>query len=158
MTQSFSAAPSSPVSGFQRLLVGVDFSPASLHALEVARTRFPGTRLRLAHVTDARAVSTPDLIGGVTPVLPDPGLLQALENADASRLRDLLRDGEESELLLGDPVTGLLDAARTWGADLIVVGTAPQGALEHFFIGSSAEKLVSRSAVPVLCVRSGETA
>ena len=126
-----------------------------MHALEVARTRFPGARLRLAHVTDARAVATPDIIGGVTPVLPDPGLLHTLEDADSSRLTALIRDGEESEVLVGDPVTGLLDAARAWGADLIVVGTHPQGALEHFFIGSSAEKLVGRSPVPVLCVRHG---
>lgn len=158
MTQPVFPAPSFPGSGFQRLLVGVDFSPASLHALDVARTRFPGARLRLAHVTDARALSTPDIIGGLTPVLPDPGLLRTLEDADSRRLHDLLRDGEESELLVGDPVTGLLDAARAWGADLIVVGTHPQGALEHFLIGSSAEKLVGRSPVPVLCVREGEQA
>ncbi|HCE65628.1 MAG TPA: universal stress protein, partial [Deinococcus radiodurans] len=110
---------------------------------------------RLAHVTDARAVAAPDVVGGVTPIMPDPGLLQTLEDADSNRLSGLIRDGEESELLVGDPITGLLDAARAWGADLIVVGTHPQGALEHFFIGSSAEKLVGRSAVPVLCVPSG---
>ena len=160
MTSPVSSGPASPLpgSGFQRLLVGVDFSPASLHALEVARTRFPGARLRLAHVTDARAAAAPDLIGGVTPVLPDPGLLHTLEAADSARLDALLREGEESELLVGDPVTGLLDAARAWDADLIVVGTHSQGALEHFFIGSSAEKLVGRSPVPVLCVRSGDQA
>ncbi|MHA0035935.1 universal stress protein [Deinococcus sp. PESE-13] len=160
MTQPVSSVPGSSLSGagFQRLLVGIDFSPSSLHALEVARTRFPGARLRLAHVTDARAVAAPDVAGGVTPIMPDPGLLQTLEDADSNRLSGLIRDGEESELLVGDPITGLLDAARAWGADLIVVGTHPQGALEHFFIGSSAEKLVGRSPVPVLCVREGEQA
>lgn len=142
-----------PSSGFQRLLIGIDFSPASLHALEVARARFPGAQRRLAHVTDARAVAAPDVMGGLTPVLPDPTLLQTLESADSSRLAQVVQPGEETELLVGDPVTGLLDAARTWGADLIVVGTHDQGALEHFFIGSSAEKLVSRSTLPVLCVR-----
>ena len=34
---------------------------------------------------------------------------------------------EETELLVGDPVTGILDAAERWGADLIVV-TGPPGA------------------------------
>lgn len=143
----------SPTAGFQRILIGIDFSPASLHALEMVRTRFPGAQRRLAHVTDARALATPDVMGGLTPVMPDPGLLHTLEDADSSRLARVVQPGEDTELLVGDPVTGLLDAARNWGADLIVVGTHDQGALEHFFIGSSAEKLVSRSAVPVLCVR-----
>ncbi|WP_034385921.1 universal stress protein [Deinococcus sp. YIM 77859] len=138
---------------FGRVAVGVDFSPASLHALEVARTRFPGAQLCLIHVTDARVTATPDLGGGLVPAALDPNLLQTLENADASRLSEVAREGEETELLVGDPVTGILDAAERWGAELIVVGTHSQGALEHFFVGSSAEKLVARSPVPVLTVR-----
>lgn len=139
--------------GFQKILVGVDFSPASTRALEVARTRFPGAQLKLAHVTDARVTATPDLMGGVTPAMPDPGLLQAMETADAGRLSGLVMGGEETELLVGDPVTGILDAAETWGAELIVVGTHARGAIEHFLLGSTAEKLVARSPVPVLTVR-----
>ena len=141
--------------GFRKIVVGVDFSATSLHALEVARTRFPGATLRLLHVTDARMSATPDLLGGVTPATPDPSLLHTLETADATRLRQLGREGEELEQIVGDPVTGILDAAERWGADLIVVGTHAQGAIEHFFLGSSAEKIVGRSRVPVLTVRGG---
>lgn len=142
-----------PQPGFLRIVIGVDFSPASQHALEVARTRFPGAKLRLVHVTDARVTATPDLMGGVTPAVPDPGLLQTLEDADAQRLSGTLQGNEESEQLVGDPVTGILEAAERWGADLIIVGTHAQGALEHFFLGSSAEKIVARSPIPVLTVR-----
>lgn len=138
---------------FQKIVVGVDFSPASLHALEVARTRFPGAQLRLLHVTDARAGSAPDLMGGLTPIAPDAELLRTLEGADAERLSELLWEGEAAAQLVGDPVTGILQDARAWGAELIVVGTHAQGALEHFFLGSTAEKLVARSPVPVLTVR-----
>ncbi|MBZ9750033.1 universal stress protein [Deinococcus sp. HMF7604] len=139
--------------GFARILVGVDFSASSQAALTLARIRFAGAQLCLAHVTDARVTATPDLMGGVTPALPDPALLNTLEHADAGRLQSLMQGGEEVELLVGDPVTGLLDAAARWGADLIVVGTHAQGALEHFFLGSTAEKIVARSPVPVLTVR-----
>lgn len=139
--------------GFQKILIGVDFSPSSQYALNLARTRFPGATLRLVHVTDARVTAAPDLMGGVTPAMPDPSLLQTLEDADATRLNAALHEGEESERLVGDPVTGILEAAARWGADLIVVGTHAQGALEHFFVGSSAEKIVARSPVPVLTVR-----
>lgn len=142
-----------PGGGFERVAVGVDFSPASNHALEVARRRFPGARLRLLHVTDTRVTTTPDLGGGVTPASLDPRLLHTMEDADGDRLARLAQEGEETELLVGDPVTGILEAAKHWGAELIVVGTHSQGALEHFFLGSSAEKLVARSPVPVLTVR-----
>lgn len=140
-------------SGFSRVLIGIDFSPSSLRALELARERFAGATLRLAHVTDARVGVTPDVLGGVTPVVPDVGLIQELEHADAQRLHVLAQAGEETELLVGDPVTGILESARQWQADLIVVGTASKTALEHFLLGSSAEKLVARSPIPVLTVR-----
>jgi len=146
-----------PVSGhsasFQRIVVGTDFSAAAGYALELARTRFPGARRRLVHVTDARVTAAPDLMGGLTPASLDPTLLHTLEGADADRLAALVQEGEETELLVGDPVTGILDAAGRWEADLIVVGTHSKGAIEHFFVGSSAEKLVARSPVPVLTVR-----
>lgn len=150
MTQTPSAQPTA---GFQKILVGVDFSPASTRALEVARTRFPGAQLKLAHVTDARVTATPDLMGGVTPAMPDPNLLRTMEHADAGRLAGLTQGGEETELLVGDPVTGILEAAEAWGAELIVVGTHARGAIEHFLLGSTAEKLVARSPLPVLTVR-----
>lgn len=144
-----------PTPGFTRILVGIDFSPSSQHTLDVVRQRFPGATLRLAHVTDARVTATPDMLGGVTPAIPDAELLKTLETADGTRLNALVQDGEESELLVGDPVTGILDSARNWGAELIVVGTHSKGVLEHFFVGSTAEKLVARSPIPVLTIRSG---
>ncbi|CAM3315287.1 universal stress protein [Deinococcus saxicola] len=139
--------------GFAKIAVGVDFSPSSQNALALARSRFPGAQIRLLHVTDARVTTSPDLMGGVTPAVFDAGLLNSLEDSDARRLGALMQDGEETEQLVGDPVTGIVEAAARWGADLIVVGTHSQGALEHFFIGSSAEKIVGRSHIPVLTVR-----
>ncbi|GAA3824969.1 universal stress protein [Deinococcus aetherius] len=147
------ATPGPSSSSFGRILVGIDFSRASEHALGVVRERFPGAQLLLLHVTDARVTATPDLGGGLVPALPDPGLLHTLEDSDASRLARLVREGDETEQLVGDPVTGILEAARSWGADLIAVGTHARGAIEHFLVGSTAEKIVARSPVPVLTVR-----
>ncbi|GGR75455.1 universal stress protein [Deinococcus seoulensis] len=155
-TQSaLNAATTTAPAGFQRVVVGVDFSESASHALDTARARFPGATLRLVHVTDARVTATPDLMGGVSAAMPDPTLLQTLEDADATRMQGVVREGEETELMVGDPVTGLLEAAASWGADLIVVGTHARGAIEHFFLGSTAEKVVARSPIPVLTVRGG---
>ena len=111
-------AMTQPSSTFQKILVGVDFSDASRLALRMARTHFPGAQLKLAHVTDARVGTTPDLMGGVTPTLPDSAVLNAMEDADASVMSRLLLPGEESVQLVGDPLTGILDAAAAWGAEL----------------------------------------
>lgn len=139
--------------GFQRVLVGIDFSPASDYALQVARQRFPHAQIKLLHITDARVTATPDLLGGLSPTMPSPDLLHTLEHADEQRLRGMAQAGEETALLIGDPVTGLLETAKNWPADLIVVGTHAHGALEHFLLGSTAEKVVARSHVPVLTIR-----
>lgn len=136
--------------------MGVDFSPASLGALELARARFPGARLHLVHVTDARVATRPDLGGGVTPTGPAPAVLGAMEEAEAGRLKALALAGEQTELLVGDPVRGILSAAERWSSELIVVGTHAQSTVEHFLVGSIAEKVVARSRVPVLTVRRTE--
>lgn len=140
------------VAGFSRILVGIDFSPGSAHTLQLVRDRFGGAQLRLVHITDARVTAAPDLMGGVTPAMPDAELLRTMEHSDGQRLGTLAQTGEEVEQLVGDPVTGILEAAEAWGADLIVLGTHSKGALEHFFLGSTAEKVVARSKIPVLTV------
>ena len=139
------------VQGFRRVAVGIDFSPSSLRALEVARSRFPGAEVLLLHVVQASAASA---VAGSTPMAAfDPALLESLERSDAERLRGLLRLGESYQQAVGEPVAALLEAVNEWDADLLVVGTHARGALEYFFLGSTAEKLVARSHVPVLTVR-----
>lgn len=139
---------------FKKILVGVDFSEASMNALELARSTFAGAQLRLLHVVDARAMSIPDFsTGALNPVAPSADVVASMRNADTTALDNVTRAGEEREMIVGDPAQGLVDAAQQWGADLIVVGTHQQGGLEHFLVGSVAESVVRRSTVPVLTVR-----
>ncbi|WP_261664767.1 universal stress protein [Deinococcus sp. Marseille-Q6407] len=144
---------SKPAEGFSRIAVGIDFSPSSLYALEVARTRFPGAEILLLHTVDVRLTASPDIMGGMTPMSYDPALMESVEKSDGQQLASLVREGESHEQLVGEPVNSLLDAVREWQADLLIVGTHARGPLEHFFLGSTAEKLVARSHVPVLTVR-----
>ena len=138
---------------FTKIAVGIDFSQSAQAALEVARSRFPGAQLKLIHVVDARAGSVPDLsTGGISPILPSAEVLTALSAEDERQLDRLAQDGEEEEIVLGEPAQTLVQAARQWGADLIVVGSHPQGALAHFFMGSVAEQVFRHSGIPVLIV------
>jgi nucleotide-binding universal stress UspA family protein len=53
----------------------------------------------------------------------------------------------------GAPHAAILEAAERLKADLIVMGTAGLTGLSHFLIGSTAERVVRVSTVPVLTVR-----
>ena len=62
----------------------------------------------------------------------------------------------ESVLRGGDPKTEILTYAEESGTDMIVMGTHGRTGLDHYLIGSVAEKVVRRAPVPVLTVRLDE--
>ena len=59
----------------------------------------------------------------------------------------------KSRVLEGTPFSELCKAARSEGANLIVMGTRGLTGLKHVLIGSTAEKVVRKSSCPVLSVR-----
>ncbi|PYE51854.1 universal stress protein [Deinococcus yavapaiensis] len=139
---------------FQRILVPIDFSPSAARALTLARTSFPGAQVKLLHVVDARAVSVTDYsTGGVAPVAPPVETLREEGRTDVALLQSLAEPGEEYEVLAGEPVSGILNVADRWNADLIVMGTHGRTGLAHFFAGSVTERMVRESPIPVLTVR-----
>jgi nucleotide-binding universal stress UspA family protein len=60
----------------------------------------------------------------------------------------------QTEVVMGIPFEEILKRAKSLSADLIVVGTHGRTGLEHVLVGSTAERLVRRSTIPVLTVRS----
>jgi nucleotide-binding universal stress UspA family protein len=52
----------------------------------------------------------------------------------------------------GKPFKVILDVAREWGADLIVLGRHGKTGLNHLFIGSVADKVLRHSSFPILIV------
>jgi nucleotide-binding universal stress UspA family protein len=53
----------------------------------------------------------------------------------------------------GRPADEILSAARTWHADLVVVGTHNRHGLSRFLLGSTAEAVVRHAPCPVLVAR-----
>ena len=51
----------------------------------------------------------------------------------------------------------ILDAAKDWSADLIVIGTHGRRGPSRLFMGSDAELVVRAANVPVLLVRSEDS-
>jgi nucleotide-binding universal stress UspA family protein len=56
----------------------------------------------------------------------------------------------------GDPVEEIAGEADAWGADLLVFTTGWRCDLGRIFLGSTAEQVCRRIAVPVMIVRPGE--
>lgn len=53
---------------------------------------------------------------------------------------------------IGHPHEVILNTARLWQADLIVLGTHGRKGISHLIMGSVAEKLIRHSEIPVLII------
>jgi nucleotide-binding universal stress UspA family protein len=146
---------------YGKILVPVDGSETSKRGLtEACRlAKELNARMRCLHVIDEHYLTanymgvmyTPDLIDK----LRDNGkeiLDKASEQARMSgvKVESVLQESAERRVSYM-----ILDEAKTWAADLIVMGTHGRRGLSHLALGSDAESVVRDSPVPVLLVRSG---
>jgi nucleotide-binding universal stress UspA family protein len=63
----------------------------------------------------------------------------------------------DSISLEGDPKSLIVEHAKDWGADLIVIGSSDKSTLERFLLGSVSQAVVTRAHCSVLVVKSGST-
>jgi len=129
----------------RRILVGVDMSETSLSAWRHAEAwagRF-GSQLKAVHALCPQPLEIPS-------VPRVPGGAAAL--AEDLREEFRARVGAELEVLEGDSEITLLRIARSWKADLLIVGTHGRSGLTRILLGSVAEAIVLQSPLPVLVV------
>jgi nucleotide-binding universal stress UspA family protein len=143
---------------YQRILVPVDDSDTSRQALLEA-TRFccdQHGKTRLVHVIDLAQFTW----GGAEFV--DVGELQSTLRSAGRKVLDgaaaLMREnGIEAETALieiwgGAISSALIEDAKTWPADIIVMGSHGWTGLDHLLLGSVAEGVVRHAPVPVLII------
>jgi nucleotide-binding universal stress UspA family protein len=146
---------------YRRILVPVDGSATSraglAQALSLAKDQ--RAKLKLLHVIDEfRVFTTPDgglNAGAIVSALKLGGrrLLQRAGRAAAAR-------GVKPEAVMIENLSGrvadvVVDQAKRWRADLIVMGTHGRRGMSRALLGSDAELVVRAAPVPVLLVRSG---
>jgi nucleotide-binding universal stress UspA family protein len=139
----------------RRIVVGIDGSPASLHALEWAVRQGSLTGAVVEAVT---AWHFPAAYGGY------PIVAESDWQANAQIIQDLAVKealGEEATSLVrrvaqGHPVRVLLDAAA--GADMLVVGSRGHGGFTGMLLGSVSEHVVAHAPCAVVVVKSPATA
>lgn len=142
---------------FHRILVATDFGESSRRAVGLA-ARLAGSAH--AQLSVVHTVETPAYVYSDTGY-PSMSLFSAVSDSARHQLNDevraLRRQGLAAEGILREGVAweGILSAADAVKADLIVVGTHGHSGLTHLLLGSVAEKVVQKSAIPVLTVRGG---
>ena len=144
---------------YQKILVPVDGSAASLRGLREAAklARGSGASLKLIHIVN-EFIFDPVYVPATVyePVLESMRVNGQKILATAAAIASEAGVQPETQLIetIGGSVARLiLEAARTWPADLIVMGTHGRRGVSRAVLGSDAETVLRTTTVPVLFVR-----
>jgi len=146
---------------FRNILVPIDFSPMSIEAIEDAKKigqKF-GATIRLAHVHHQQYA-----VGKLGPVLARGEPIVSFEEHRRKTLGNELKEAAcraglppstQVQVCVGPSVFHeICRIAQEIPADLIVISTHGRTGLKHFFLGSTAERIVQHSPCPVMVTRS----
>lgn len=135
-----------PAANYHLILTAVDFSDPSLAALRQAAAiaHQHGARLIVMHVVD-------------TTIMPSYAQIQVADSLDQRALDELndcidsakLPITAEPEVALGAIHEEIVAASQAHEADLIVVAASGHGAVANLLLGSTADRVVRSSRVPV---------
>lgn len=141
------------------ILVPVDFSKGSEQAIgkAVELGRALGAKLHLLHAYQLPVFALPDAAVTMSPTY----VADLTSNAQAAldRHRDaLVPEGIEVEtsVVEGLAASTIVERAAKVGATMIVMGTHGRSGFQRFLLGSTAERVVRTSTVPVLTVHLNE--
>lgn len=151
-----------PHGAYQRVLIPMDFSSASVHAIQSAMQLAPGAEITLLHVFQvpfegqiAYAGVDEDIMKQYRIATRDKALMSIRSNADAAGL-DI---GEYTPLIVhGDPSQAVLDQEQQFDIDLIVMGKHGKGFTEELLLGSVTKHVLDESQCDVLVVDGGASA
>jgi len=140
----------------RRILCPTDLSDIAPRAFDhaLALARFHQAEVELAYVSE------PLLPGPVAPASYPPWAV--LDPAVRGRLQSALETLASPASALGVPVRievhegrvvpEILERARAWPADVVVMGTHGRGGFERWVLGSVTEKVLRKAPCPVLTV------
>jgi nucleotide-binding universal stress UspA family protein len=150
-----------PRGGYQRVVVGTDYSPCADKAIDRAlQVIAPNATIELVHCWTFPIFATPD--GAMPPPIDyaelREGIARGLAEA-ATKQVERIRASTDRQIelvhrLIERPAAdGLVDRAAEIGADLIVVGSHGRRGVRRFMLGSVAEVTVRHAGCSVLVAR-----
>ena len=138
----------------KRMLVGVDGSEYGLEAVKAAAKLAMERGIKSVTLINVIPVAISTM--GPSPVAALPEDIEAWEVFEKPKA--ILKErGVEAKLLLreGDPAYEIIQAAKTGGYDLIVVGHRGLSPIQSFLLGSVSNRVVAHAPCSVLVVRPG---
>ena len=145
---------------FKKILIAVDDSKYSHQAATygfLLAKKLDAT-IALVHVDEfpiALNVAGDPILGDSIPLIPD---LMDIQKKSAEELFKNLKSEfgndlvQKEYILEGDIVTEIIEAAKEFEADMMVVGTHGRTGFNHFISGSIAEQITRQAHCPVLIV------
>jgi nucleotide-binding universal stress UspA family protein len=141
---------------YKKILVGVDWSDASLKAAEKAAdlANRMGAELTLLTVVPPPTVFLGEML---TPEIIDTSPMAEAARNKLRELADQLRNSREGlkinhAVIIGEPGEELVAYAVDNGYDLMVLGKRKLSGLERFILGSVTKKVLEKSPVDILVV------
>lgn len=142
---------------YKRILVPVDGSTVSMKGLDEAirLAKSGGARLRILHVIDGIAfVRDHNMLTADADKFRESGKKLIKEVMSYVRKKNVKAEPLIVENLSGRAADTIVNAARKWSADLIVMGTHGRRGVSRLVLGSDAEIVIRLAPAPVLLVRS----
>jgi nucleotide-binding universal stress UspA family protein len=137
-------------------LDGSDYSRAALKSV-IARPWPPDTTVKVLHVVEPPSLLMGREMGGYDPEF------EMVWKALRDQAKDLVEKAAEqlrkakfsvsTELVEGDPKSQILDAAKEWHADMIILGSHGRSGLSRFLIGSVSQDVVRHAHCSVEIIR-----
>lgn len=143
---------------YKQILIPVDGSSTSNHALHEAikLANVHQSQLRIVHIVN-ESIPYSDFEGYIDIVALRDALTKAGKATLESAQNTARKNGIESESALletaGRRIADLIvEEAKRWPADLIVMGTHGRHGFDRFFMGSVAEGVARIAPMPVLLI------
>ena len=140
-----------------RVLLAFDGSAGAAEAVSLARVMASpdGSRLRVVSVVELESwmTSLPRPTGTARPVLESE--IAAYFDGEQRRIVDLFSPERDVEtvILHGRPATMIVEEARDFAADVVMVGSRGHGTIGTLILGSVSAEVVDHAASPVLVAR-----
>lgn len=142
---------------FKSILFATDFSESSDHAFEYALSMAKcfNARLLILHIINELV----DLRGFYVPHISIDSLEEEMEESARNMMDKFIESHTQNYgrvepiVVPGIPYDEILKKAEDESVDLIVLGTHGRTGLDHVLFGSTAEKVVRKSTIPVMTIR-----
>lgn len=140
-----------------QILFATDFSDSSQRAAgyAVSLAKLTGAKLHILHVIN-------ELDEHQRVMIPKEAFLVLKKEVEIQAVKELEKFSNEQAqgintatyAVVGAPFRVIIEMAEELNTDLIIMGTHGRTGMEQVIVGSTAERVVRRSRIPVLTVRS----